>query len=124
MLITRKARLHDATRTQIFIFWDSKTRITVPRTSLDLLLFPWTTLDSVGNQKMAVGRRVFIQGLNQKIVIQKSLFSGGKKWHLNKKLPKKDVEDPNYRTQNEFGFAIVSVDEPGLEENSKNAVGS
>ena len=28
------------------------TRITAPRTTFDLLLSPWTTLDSVGNQKL------------------------------------------------------------------------
>ena len=50
---------------------------------------------------------------------QKIVFFWGKKWPLNKTIPKNDVEDPNYRTQNEFGFAIVSVDESGLEESSK-----
>ena len=29
------------------------------------------------------------------------------------------VDEPNYATQNDFGFAIVSVDELDLEENFK-----
>ena len=29
------------------------------------------------------------------------------------------VDEPNYGTQNDFGFAIVSVDDLDLEENSK-----
>ena len=29
------------------------------------------------------------------------------------------LNEPNYRTQNDFGFAIVSADDLDLEENSK-----
>ena len=111
-VVTNKSiSLRDASCTLgILIFKNSMSRTVVSRTTLDLLLSLWTTSTWEEIQRNALGRRVFIQSAvtNKRItLLDLRIFTFLK------------FDEPNYRFQNDFGFAIVSVDDLDLERNSK-----
>ena len=89
------------------------------RTTLDLLLSPRTT--SIYLEENSKKCPSVVEFFIQSVVTDKRTALRDARCSLGIFI---QVDEPNFRTQNDFGFAIVSVDDLDLGGNSKKCPGA